>query len=468
MATPGVGLVFTTELIPLLREAGGLISVVEIEPQTLWRRCSSTERIRLDRPAVESVLELPQRKIVHSIGLPVGGSIACDPLEIRLLAQSIDLLRPEWASEHLSFNRVPTAFGSTFAGFLLPPQQSPSGVAVAASNMRQLQQMVEAPLAFETGVNYLLPTGGEMSDGDFFSSVAQAADCGIVLDLHNLWVNECNGRQGVKEVIARLPRERVWEIHVAGGSTLDGYRLDSHDGLVPAEVMNELEASIHSFPNLRAVMFEILPQHVLRIGLDAIEQQLEVLFSLCAKCSIAGDPPVMSKSNPPQIEIADFAAVAHWELKLGTEFLGKTVGEQKPSDADVGVYRKLMFDARSGAIAQCLRYTLSVLFLSAGAKVTEQLMSDYIHGTEAQPFVEDEALQFTDFIRTRHQKIPYLQEVLNFESGVLESARGDAEVSVEGSHDLEAVFEALERGVLPELPSNQLAFDCSRTLATRR
>ena len=62
------------------------------------------------------------------------------------------------------------------------------------------------------------------------AAVAECADCGILLDLHNLFANGVNGRQSVEEFIAQLPLERVWEIHVAGGVELDGYWLDAHSG----------------------------------------------------------------------------------------------------------------------------------------------------------------------------------------------------------------------------------------------
>jgi len=82
------------------------------------------------------------------------------------------------------------------------------------------------PFAVETGVNYLQPCAGEMSDGAFVAAVAEAADCGIVLDLHNLWANETERPPAGGAVLAELPLERIWEVHLAGGSEFQGYWLD--------------------------------------------------------------------------------------------------------------------------------------------------------------------------------------------------------------------------------------------------
>ena len=79
--------------------------------------------------------------------------------------------------------------------------------------------------------DYLRPRPGELGDGEFFAAVAEQADCGILLDLHNLWCNERDGRQPVRDVLAELRLERVWEVHLAGGEELVGYLLDAHSPL---------------------------------------------------------------------------------------------------------------------------------------------------------------------------------------------------------------------------------------------
>lgn len=113
------------------------------------------------------------------------------------------------------------------------------------------------PFAVETGVNYLHPRAEELPDGAFVAGVAMAADCGILLDLHNVWTNERNGRQAVDDFVAQIPLERVWEVHLAGGSELEGYWLGSHSGGIPDELHALAARVIPQLPNLRALIFEI-------------------------------------------------------------------------------------------------------------------------------------------------------------------------------------------------------------------
>ena len=62
-----------------------------------------------------------------------------------------------------------------------------------AANIDAYRKALGRPVAFETGTNYLRDRYGPLSDGDFFSQVRHTADCGILLDLHNIWCNELGG-----------------------------------------------------------------------------------------------------------------------------------------------------------------------------------------------------------------------------------------------------------------------------------
>ena len=198
----GVGITFSSALIDTLLQHHDLVDAIEIEPQSLWsEHPSSTPRYR-SKPEIDDMVEaLPFRKLVHSIGLPVGGSLDHDVDQVALLGRTIDRLDSPWFSEHLSFNR--SADGAT--GFFLPPRQTLAGVEQCAASIRRLRQAIGRPIAIETGVNYLTSRTDEIADGTFVSLVAEAADCGILLDLHNIYTNERNGRQRVDDGLS-IPR----------------------------------------------------------------------------------------------------------------------------------------------------------------------------------------------------------------------------------------------------------------------
>ncbi|MGL5879922.1 MAG: DUF692 domain-containing protein, partial [Xenococcaceae cyanobacterium] len=254
----GIGVVYTPSLELLLEAGQKLIRAIEIEPQPFWLKTQSPENpYRLDKKMSDRINQYRQPKIIHSVGLPIGGTLPLDENYIKCLVESIEAIKSVWVSEHLSFNRTRNREGEFNTGFLLPPLQTPEAVKIAAENIKYLRDRLSVPFAFETGVNYLQPLPGEMSDGNFFAAVAEAADCGILLDLHNLWCNEKNGRSSVRDVISQLQSDRIWEIHLAGGQYVRGYWLDAHSGIVPTSVMELAASIVPTLPNLKAIFWEI-------------------------------------------------------------------------------------------------------------------------------------------------------------------------------------------------------------------
>ena len=119
-----------------------------------------------------------------------------------------------------------------------------------------------------------------MPDGDFVAEVAEAADCGILLDLHNVLCNARNGRQSVEAFCDAIPLDRVWEIHLAGGVSERGFWLDAHSGLVEPVLMDLVADLIPRLPALGAIIFEIMPEFIPATGLTAIGKVLGQLNDL--------------------------------------------------------------------------------------------------------------------------------------------------------------------------------------------
>src|SRR5689334_16767633 len=96
----GVGITYSSELDPLIEQ--GLVDVIEIEPQTLWMRDRGI--YRMPGEVIDHLNQFPQKKLIHSVGLPVGGTFRGDPHQIQLLSENIEVFQSPWASEHLGFN----------------------------------------------------------------------------------------------------------------------------------------------------------------------------------------------------------------------------------------------------------------------------------------------------------------------------------------------------------------------------
>jgi len=457
----GVGLVYWSALDPLFEAGPETVAVLELEPQSLWEKAgrSGVWQYRANEGLLQQVARFPQHKLVHGIGQPLGGTTP-DPVEhLPLLRHAVDLLDPAWISEHLSFNRVEAADGVEEAGFLLPPRQSRAGVRLAADNIACLRSALGRPVAFETGVSYLEPRADELDDASFFRGVAELADCGILLDLHNLWCNELNGRARVADVLAGLPLDRVWEVHLAGGMPLSGYWLDAHSGAVPAPLIDLAADIMPSLRGLRALMFEISPEHLPTIGIDGVYRQLEELRGLWALKPPHGTPRSVP-SSPAQARmhagLSDLDEARCWEHALVDAIRGRSTAANAygsvAADPGVGILRELVGSFRRASLVRALRYTMTSLLAGLGSEETQALLDAYVAEHDPDPYPAVEADQFAGFLKQRAhvlEQVPYLAETLEFEHGLLRATLYGVGTDVEWSADPTAVFEALDAGHLP-------------------
>lgn len=422
----GVGLTWFPGLEPALESNAGLIDVLEIEPQTFWRRAPGGQSLIVDQPSLEGLLARRVPKLVHGIGFPVGGTMPPQPSELEPLRDLVSKLRAPWVSEHLSFNRVATSSGVRHSSFLLPPRQTEEGVEVAVAAIRPMSTTMPVPVAVETGVSYLRPRPDELPDGEFVARVTEKADCGILLDLHNIWANERNGRQSVEDFMAQLPLDRVWEMHLAGGSSHRGYWLDAHSGAIPRDLAAIAACIIPRLPNLKALIFELFPSYLPVVGLGLFRTQLEGLHRMwdtrgsCSRTRI----PLRRRSIEPTLESS--VSPQTWEETLGALVVGRdssnSLAADFHADPGVGIIRELVEQFRASMVVRTLRLSSRLLMLERGVPYFEDLLSQYWRAKPPQPFAYDEAEGFAKFLADCHLDVPFLPEVLEYDRAVIATA----------------------------------------------
>jgi uncharacterized protein len=231
---------------------------LEIAPETLW----DAGRAAGARHA--SMLHLVRRSgrgvVGHGVGLSLGGVGDDARFERHLAAVARDhaAFGFAWYSDHLGF----VGHGGSFAALPLPLPPTDEAVAAVARRLRRVAEVVPLVAVENTAQTFLL--GGPRDEARFLGRILTAADCGLVLDLHNVAVTCANVGASAEEYVAALDLSRVIEIHVSGGSASEpawlasgrSFRLDSHDGAVPEDVWRLLERTVPACPNLRGVTVE--------------------------------------------------------------------------------------------------------------------------------------------------------------------------------------------------------------------
>jgi len=439
----GVGAVYWPALHRLFEVHPDIVQVAEVEPSSFWiKRLGSGGAVRSNREVLAAIEALPQAKLLHGVGYPVGGTCGGGHPHLAEFRHWAERLDPPWTSEHLSFNET----GAGPAGFLLPPCQSADGVAIAAANIRARASALGRSFAFETGVNYLPARADEMEDGAFFAAVAEAADCHILLDLHNLWANERNGRSRVRDVVASLPRGRVCEIHLAGGQAKDGYWLDAHSGLVPASLFDLALDLMPDLPAVGAIVFEIAPEHLRNVDEAGLLAQIEALHRLWER---RGRSPAASRACPAEPAAGKLVA-AQWEAALAGALSGPQ-GVDAP--AAIALYRSLIDAFRNGALATTLTYSLRLLQLTHGTPAVDRLLDDYGAATRPPLYPSDEAIQFAAWLEANAPPTPYLADIVELERGAVRIACAGGGGELRFRHDPSLITAAIAEGRVPrDLP----------------
>jgi uncharacterized protein len=451
----GVGLTYFPALGSFLHTRADLINVVEVSPETLWlqdgRGGYVCDQVQLDR-----LTEFPSPKVVHGVSNPVGGSVPPDPVRLELLSGIVESFGSDLVSEHLSFARIADAGRCHSTGFMLPPRQTSEGVGVAARSVRAMAAGVKVAFAIENGVSYLRPRRDEMTDGEFFSAVAQEADVGILLDLHNAYANERNRRDSMARFVEALPLERVVEIHVAGGVPYGHYWLDAHSGAMPDALFSFTRELVGSLPNLRVINFELMPLYFAQFGADGVTRELERCHELW---SARGHEP---KARPQRHQAVTLSATTPpaptvWERQLAALVRdrqpGNELDDELRNDPGLDVLRFLVTEFRAGMLARVLTLATRLLLLHLGEAGVRSLYEAFFATGPPELFPAAEAEAFATYLSGLDVEVPHLHSVISFELALQRTSAQGGSATIEFQGDPEDILANLARGTRPPPPT---------------
>lgn len=189
--------------------------------------------------------------IPHAINLSLGSAEGLDTDYLIKLAKLIKQLNPPWWSEHLSFTKA----GGIDIGHLSPLPYTKEAIAVVCQNIAQIRHYIDAPLILENITYMVNIPGGEMTEAQFIGEIVDRSDCGLLLDITNLYINSTNHGYSIQDFLAQLPLERVVQLHFVGGYCHDGILIDSHSQSTPTEVW-ELMQEVISQTNVNGIVLE--------------------------------------------------------------------------------------------------------------------------------------------------------------------------------------------------------------------
>jgi uncharacterized protein (UPF0276 family) len=180
---------------------------------------------------------------LHGVSINLGG---CDPLRDDYIAQLASLAKridPLWISDHLCWVGV----DGHYAHDLLPLPYTDEAVIHVAERIRQVQERLGRRILIENVSSYLTYRYSKMTEWDFLASIANEADCGILLDLNNVYVSANNNGFDPIEYLHGIPIARVGQFHLAGHSDAGTHLVDTHDHPICPEVWNLYREAVRRF-----------------------------------------------------------------------------------------------------------------------------------------------------------------------------------------------------------------------------
>jgi hypothetical protein len=326
--------------------------------------------------------------------------------------------------------------------------------------------------------SYIAFRHSTLTEWEFLSAVAEEADCGILLDVNNIFVSAFNHRFNAETYIDSVPAERVVQFHLAGHQDHGKYLLDTHDRPLREEVWRLYERAVRRFGRVSALIEwdDNLPEFgELQANAEQARRRHEVLIG------VEAGPPCVPVSNEPTP--ADWRMDDALDLKSLQAFLYRLmtapegvdgglaaekvlpaggldaiiVGDDRLSSRErVEIYANAYFYRLFDVFKEDFPATLAVI----GATNLHNLITGYlIDHPPIEPEIQYAGRHLPDFIRTHplRQRWPFIADLAHLERAMIEVLQGP---------DAEPLDAGVMRTVAPaEWPAIQLrAHPCLRIL----
>ncbi|WP_233259477.1 DUF692 domain-containing protein [Ramlibacter sp. WS9] len=211
-----------------------LAQVVRDKPALDWFEIISENYLDCHGWRRHALLQVAERYplVMHGVSLSIGSS---DPLDFAYLAALKLLARDtgaRWVSDHLCWTGVA---GQTTHD-LLPMPLNEASLAHVVARIRVVQDVLERPLVVENPSSYARFQADTMPEWEFIARMAEEADCGLLLDVNNVYVSSVNHGFDPVHYIDAIPASRVVQVHLAGHRHCGDHILDTHDGPVSEPV----------------------------------------------------------------------------------------------------------------------------------------------------------------------------------------------------------------------------------------
>jgi uncharacterized protein (UPF0276 family) len=228
--------------------------VATLKPSISWLEVHS-ENFFVTSDYVHNVLEIISTHYplsFHSVGLSLGSTDSLDSNHLKKLKNLINQYKPVFISEHLAWSSVE----GVFLHDLLPLPYCSDSLQLFCDKVQRVQDYLGQQILIENPALYVRFPESTIPEYDFLNQLVEKTDCGILLDISNLYISSYNLSFVAEKYLAQINTDAIYEIHLAGFSqSAKGLLIDSHNGTVAEVVLALFEYFIKHY-GVRPVIFE--------------------------------------------------------------------------------------------------------------------------------------------------------------------------------------------------------------------
>ncbi len=178
--------------------------------------------------------------VFHGVSMNVGSADPLSPAYLDDLRALVSRFEPEWISDHLCW----TGVAGRNLHDLLPLPYTESVLRHVSERVMRAQDRLGRRIALENPSSYFAFQSDAMPEWEFLARLVERADCGILLDVNNVYVSAQNHGFDAETYVSAIPMGRVVQIHLAGHSRQGSILIDTHDHPVCPEVWDLFERAV--------------------------------------------------------------------------------------------------------------------------------------------------------------------------------------------------------------------------------
>jgi uncharacterized protein (UPF0276 family) len=187
---------------------------------------------------------------LHCVGMSLGGTEPLDIAYLRTIKRLIKTYEPVQVSDHLCFS----SHASHQYHDLLPLPYTEEALQHVSDRIRRVQDFLGVRLLVENVSSYLTYRHSTLAEAEFLAALTESADCDLLFDVNNAYVNQINHGAPADDFLKQLPLGRIREIHLAGYQDKGDYLIDAHNNRVSDPVWALYADVVQQLPDVPALI----------------------------------------------------------------------------------------------------------------------------------------------------------------------------------------------------------------------